>query len=299
VRLTDDDGTDQGAALIAGIETAPARAWSAQASVGTSPVGFEGGVYPTWAGRAAWRATPYLNLAVETGRAPRTDTRASWAGTVFPSTLQRYGRVSQLWGGLEASAGDGTWDAGLLARGGYVEGIGVDPNPMGEGTWWVGRAWHPGRADVRLGADGIAMTYARREDGLVPGEGGYFSPPFFGTAIARLDASMHGARWGACAGVGGGARYQQGEGSNAFDTVGMSTTLTGHLGAAWELPARWRVVGDLRGEQASTGWRQIAGLLRVAWGAQPSASAAAPTPLGAPGFMLPADSTLCTTGASR
>jgi hypothetical protein len=265
--------------------------------VGSSPIGFEGAPYLVGAARVGFRPAPAWNVGWEVARAPRTDTRAAWVGTVFPETRQLYGRVSHVWTAVEASAGGVGWDLGGVARVGYVEGIGVAPNPMAETVAWTGRTFGDPSARVqarfvRVGVDGIAMSYERREDGLVPGQGGYFSPGFFGSAMARVSGVSAGRGRALCGGLALGVRHQS-AGDNVFDATGTGASVAANAGAAWRLGGDWRLQADARGERATTGWQQVAGLVRLTNGGRGTSVSPSPSALGAPGLGLPRPDELC------
>jgi tetratricopeptide (TPR) repeat protein len=298
VYLSDVDGTDAGAGFAVGVDSSPLAEVILGARAGLSPVGFAGGTYPTWGARLAWRVTPAFSLSFETGRAPRTDSRAAWAGVVYAPTQQLYGRASQVWGGVEASTGTERADAGVLVRGGYLEGIGVAPNPTAEVTAWLGRRAALGPVGLRFGLDGVAMGYARSDAGFVPTDAGAFSPPLFATAAGRVGADVGGARWAVCAGAGAGPRYRVPDGA-PLDAGAVSMLLSGNAGAALTFPGRWRLVADVRGERASTDWQQLTAVAHVAWGARPPYPVPAAAALGAPGFSLPPDGALCAPRGDR
>ncbi len=294
IHLSDGTITDDGVAASVGLATPDARLFGFNARLGTSPIGFVGGVYPTWSARLAARLVPNLSLGFATGRAPRGDSRVSWAGDVFTSTGQLYGRVSEIWGQAWTSWTPPHADLGLSGRGGYVEGIGVAPNPFGEGVVWAGRTFPIQRVNLRAGVDGVALTYARREDEFIPGHGGYFSPPLFVLGLARIDVDYSAERLRICAGVGGGPRYQDG-GDTAFAGSGVAGTGTAHIGLGARVASRWDLTLDSRGQISTDGWHQVGALARLTWGV-PTALPGAPslTTLAAPGLALPGDGQACT-----
>ncbi len=294
VHLDDGDGTDDGVAASLGFATPEARLLGVTARAGISPIGFQGGVYPVWSARLVARLAPTLVLGVQTDRAPRADSRASWAGLAYPSTGELYGRVSEIDGRLFTSWTPPRSDLGVSARGGIVEGIGAGVNPFGEGVLWLGHTFPAGMLDVRTGVDGVAITYAARKDGFLPGEGGYFSPPLFLLGLARLDGTLHAKSAAVCAGVGFGPRYQAGD-STGFGASGVALTGTGHVGLGVRLAPRWDLTVDGRGQMGTDGWHQFGGYARIAWGV-PTTLPGAPalSTLAAPGLALPGDGQTCT-----
>jgi hypothetical protein len=293
LHLVDETGTDDGVAASLGVATPAGRRLGFTARLGSSPIGFDGGVYPTWNAHLAVRLGPIVNTGVETGRAPRSDSRLSWAGEVFPTTGQLFGRVSELWIGSWLAVSPGRWSVGALGRAGYVEGIGVEPNPKGEGVVWAGRSFGDATHALRVGADAVAQGYERREDGFVPGEGGYFSPPFFGIAQLRLDGSLGTGPLRVCAGVGAGPRYQGGA-ATPFDEPGFGGAGAAHAGLGVRFGPRWDLTVDVQAQASTSGWHQVGGLARLTWGV-PATLPGAPafTTLAAHGLALPADDESC------
>ena len=294
VHLDDVDGTDDGLAASIGIATPEARLFGVSARAGVSPIGFEGGFYPVWSARLVTRLAPHLALGLQTDRLPRADSRTSWAGTVSPSTGQVFGRVSEIDGRTYLSWTPPQTDIGASVRVGYVEGIGVPPNPFGEGVVWLARSVSTPGVTIRAGADGIASTYQERHDGFVPGEGGYFSPPLFLLAIARADVNIHSHNTAVCAGVGVGPRYLEGPGTG-FGGTGVAVNGTAHAGVATRLSPMLELLVDGRGQVSSDGWHQVGALARLGWGvATTIPGAPALSTLAAPGLALPGESTTCT-----
>ena len=294
VHLDDVDGTDDGLAASIGIATPEARLFGVSARAGVSPIGFEGGFYPVWSARLVTRLAPHLALGLQTDRLPRADSRTSWAGAVSPSTGQVFGRVSEIDGRTYLSWTPPQTDVGAALRVGYVEGIGVAPNPFGEAVVWAARAVSTPGVTIRAGVDGIASTYQEREDGFVPGQGGYFSPPAFLLAIARADVNIHGSSTAFCAGVGIGPRYLEGT-STGFGATGVAVNATAHAGVATRLSPMLELLIDGRGQVSSDGWHQVGALARLGWGvATTIPGAPALSTLAAPGLALPGESTTCT-----
>lgn len=294
VHLEDVDGNDDGLAASVGIATPEASLLGLTARVGVSPIGFEGGFYPVWSARLVTRLAPRLALGIQTDRAPRADSRTSWAGAISPSTGQVFGRVSEVDGRAYLSWTPPETDVGASLRAGYVEGIGVQPNPFGEAVVWAARSVSTPGVTVRGGVDGIASTYQEREDDFIPGQGGYFSPPLFLLAIARADVNIHSRTTAFCAGVGIGPRYLGGEGTG-FGATGIALTGTGHAGLATRLSPKLALVIDGRGQLSSDGWHQFGALARLGWGV-PTTLSGAPSlsTLAAPGLALPGESGICT-----
>lgn len=294
VHLDDGSDTADGVSASVGVATPKPQSIDASARVGVSPLGFIGGAYPVWSARVIGRVGPSVRVGLQTDRAPRGDSRISWAGGVEPATLRTFARVSELDARAFVSASPAPYDVGLSLRGGYVEGIGVPPNPFAEGVAWAARVFPVGPLDLRAGVEGVGMTYARQEDRLVLGQGGYFSPPLFALGLARLDGHLALTRGAVCAGVGAGPRWLTGS-SSTFAGSGLGVTAIGHVGGAFQLAPRWALTVDARGQLNGDGWHQISGLARLAWGI-PTTLGAAPSraTVTAPSLALPTDDDLCT-----
>lgn len=293
VHLDDVDGTDDAVAASVGLATPEARLLGLTARAGISPLGFQGGIYPVWSARLVARLATNLVLGVQTDRAPRADSRASWAGLVSPTTGNTFGRVSEVDGRAWLSWNPPRADLGLSLRGGFVDGLGVDPNPFGEGVAWLGRTSPVGPLDVRLGIDGIGLTYSRDESGFVEGQGGYFSPSLFLLGLARVDADVSTEAAALCAGAGLGPRYQAGD-ANGFGGSGVALNGTAHLGFGFRLARRWDLTVDGRGQLGTDGWHQVGGYANLAWGVPTTLPGAPPlSTLAAPGMALPNEHQVC------
>ncbi len=294
VHLDDVDGNDDGLAASVGVATPEARLLGLSARAGVSPIGFEGGFYPVWSARLIARLNPHLALGLQSDRLPRADSRTSWAGVVSPSTGQVFGRVSEIDGRTYLSWTPPQTDIGASVRAGYVEGIGVQPNPFGEAVVWAARAVSTPGITIRAGVDGIASTYQDREDGFVPGQGGYFSPPAFVLGVARADVTIHSHATALCAGVGVGPRYLDGS-NTGFGETGVAVNGIGHAGIATRLSRTVDLLIDGRGQISSDGWHQFGALARLGWGvATTIPGAPALSTLAAPGLALPGEATTCT-----
>ena len=296
VHLDDVNGTDDAVTASIGLATPEARLLGLTARAGISPIGFQGGVYPVWSARLVARLAPNLVLGVQTDRAPRADSRTSWAGTVSATSGNTFGRVSELDGRAWLSWNPPRADLGLSLRGGFVDGLGVDPNPFGEGVLWLGRTSPVGPLDVRAGLDGVGLTYARDESGFVEGQGGYFSPSLFLLGLARLDADLSTDAAAFCAGAGVGPRYQAGD-ANGFGGSGVALDGTAHLGFGVRLARRWDLTVDGRGQLGTDGWHQLGGYANLAWGVPTNLPGAPPlSTLAAPGLALPNEHQVCRVG---
>ncbi|MDP2315244.1 MAG: cellulose synthase subunit BcsC-related outer membrane protein, partial [Pseudomonadota bacterium] len=293
LHLYADTGTDDGVAASIGVLGPEGGRVSAAANVGTSPVGFDGGVYPTWSARLAMRLLPRLSLVVDTVRAPRSDSRASWASEVHAPTGQRYGRASELSIGASMSWTTPTVNLGLSGRTGWVEGIGVAPNALGEGVFWAERRVDTDALGASIAASGVAQTYARRDDAFLPGQGAYFSPPLHVAGLLQLGGHVRVGPARVCAGVGGGPRYLGGE-PTAFATAGLGAVGTARLGAGVRLGEHLALSVDARGQLVSDGWHQFGAFGLLSWGtpAMPGDLPSSAT-LSAAGLALPSAGDAC------
>lgn len=166
------------------------------------------------------------------------------------------------------------------------------PNYRTETVAWAGHTFLGDTLRVRVGADVVVATHDREEDGQIPGEGGYFSPPLFATGMLRGDA-----RWGDptrtfCGGLGAGPRYQAGE-DTPFQDAGPGATAMAYVGGAGRVWKRTRLRVDARGELATSGWRQVSGVIQLTNAPPGGTSPATPALLGAPGLGVPRDLAVC------
>ncbi|MDP2310980.1 MAG: tetratricopeptide repeat protein [Pseudomonadota bacterium] len=293
LHLYADTGTDDGVAASVGILTPEARRVSASAHVGTSPIGFDGGVYPTWAARLALKLVRSLGLAFETVRAPRTDSRASWASEVYAPTGQRFGRASELTIGASLAWSTPKTNLGISGRTGWVEGIGITPNVLGEGVFWVEQDIDAAPFGAQISASGVAQAYARRDDAFVPGQGAYFSPPLHLAGLVELDGYVRMGPARVCASVGGGPRYLGGE-PTAFASAGFGAVGTARLGTGVRLSERLVLSIDGRGQLVSDGWHQLGALALLSWGTPAGpADLRSTATLSAAGLALPSAGDAC------
>ena len=286
-----DDGRTQdfGVGVSVGAASPARRMVYGEARFGVSPIGFDGGVYPTWNAHGRVGIGQDLAIGLQTGRAPLAHSVTSWAGAVDPLTGQRYGLVSEIWGGAYASFVSAThWDLGIFGRGGWTEGIGVEPNPIAEGVGWAGHRWGEEGSRLRIGAEGVAQTNARQEDQFVAGEGGYFSPPVYLLGSLRADGSIAFAHRHArvCANGAAGVQYMDGRATSQFG-AGAAGVFEGGLGAAVHIGPRWQVSTDGRIQMTTDGYHQEGAAFRLTYGLPPSA-AGSPTlsTVASPGAML-------------
>lgn len=293
IRLYADTGTDDGVAATVGVLTPEGRRVSGNVHLGTSPIGFDGGVYPTWSARLTLRPARSLGVAFETVRAPRVDSRASWASEVYAPTGQRYGRASELSLGASLSWSTPTTNIGASGRTGWVEGIGVPPNPFGEGVFWAERRAEGERFGGTLSASGVAQAYTRRDDAFLPGQGAYFSPPLHLAGLAWADGHVRIGPARLCAGVGGGPRYLGGE-PTPFASAGLGAVGTARLGAGVRVSERLSLSVDARGQLVSDGWHQLGAFGLLSWGvpAAPGDLRSSAT-LAAAGLALPSTGDAC------
>ncbi len=293
-----DDGVDSdlGVATSAGLASPPFRRFFATARVGLSPIGFND-VNLLWSGEARYGLLPNLTLGGTVARAPMADSLLSWSGKV-DSSRGLYGFVSQIWGSAFL-----TWnpsapvDVGLMARAGYTEGYGVEPNPMGELVGWSGLT--VGKREVlgfaRLGAEGLVQSHARQEDGFDVGQGGYFSPSLFVLATARVDTgyTVRSRRVRLCGSASLGPQYTEGDVTPWF---GVGLTGAGKLGAgaALRFSPGFAAGLDARVNATLGGWHQESALLHLTWGLAPATpSTPSQTTVASPGAILLQTSDLC------
>ena len=300
-----DDGEDAvtGVAPSVGVATAPFRRFFATARVGTSPLGFTQ-VNPLWHGHARYGVLPALAIGAQTGRTPVADSVLSWAGKTTPVGDEDtfFGFVSQFWLGGYVSWTPRHADLGVMVRGGWTEGWGIEPNALVDGVAWGGVTLGRPDRNVHLGGQLIGIHHERQEDGFTPGQGGYFSPPLYLSAVAeaRGRADFVGARGRLCASAAAGPQYMDGAATPWFG-AGVSMVARGSAGVSWRLAPEWALGVDGR-IQASVGeaagavsvWHQEAALAHVTWGLVPQGpSAPSLTTVASAGTVLPTTADLC------
>lgn len=303
VHLSDAEDEAFGVAPSLGVATAPFRRFFATARVGTSPIGFDE-LNPLWFGHARLGVLPKLAVGVQTARTPVSDSLTSWAGKTVGSGDDEvfYGFVSSIWLGAYASWTPRNADLGAMVRGGWTEGWGIEPNPMVDGVAWGGVTLGSPARNVHLGGQLIAIHHERQEDGFVPGQAGYFSPPVYVSAVAeaRGRTDFVGSRGRLCAALGAGPQYMDGEPTPWFGT-GWALNARASAGVSWRLAPKWAVGLDGRVQTSvseATGqplfWHQEAALAHVTWGLIPNGPAApSMTTVASAGAILPTTNDLC------
>lgn len=292
-----DDGEDQalGVSASAGIASPPFRRLFATARVGVSPIGFEQ-VNILWNGHLRFGILPKLSIGAMTSRVPVADSLLSWAGKTDLVTGQFYGMISQLWLGGYATWNPGrTIDLGAMVRGGWTEGYGVEVNPFVEGVGWAGVGMGNPALEGRVGAEVIAASHERQEDGFVLGQGGYFSPPLFVMAGPNLKgkARINGSKGILCGSVFAGGQYVDGETTPWFGT-GLTGVARAGLGASVRLSPVVSMGIDGRIQVTTDLWHQEAAIVHLDFGLQPGGpSAPTMTTVASPGAILPASGDLC------
>jgi len=296
--LSIDDGVDSdlGVATSVGLASPPSRRFSATGRLGLSPIGFND-INLLWSGQARYGLLPAVTVGGTVARAPVTDSLLSWSGKV-DSSRGLYGFVSQIWGSAYL-----TWnpsapvDLGVMARGGYTEGYGVEPNPLGEVVAWGGLSVGQREAFgfARLGVEGLVQSHARQEGGFDVGEGGYFSPRLFALAAARIDSgyTFRSRRARLCGTASIGPQYTDGDPTQWF---GVGLTGAGKLGAGAAVRVSPAMAFGLDGRVDATlgGWHQETALLHLTWGLVPGTPASpSQSTVASPGAILLQTSDLC------
>ena len=286
IQLADGAGEDRGLSVSAGLSTPSRAAWSGQAEIGLSPIGFLGGAYPVGEFRLDRRLGAGLILRGEGRRIPRADSRTAWASTVYEPTQQRVGRLSDVQGGLSLLASQGAEDAGLRLVAGYLEGYGIAPVPTTEANLWLGHRLAPGPADLRLGLDALSLTAARSLAAVEPGQGGAFTPRSFVSVGGRLDGALEPGALRLCGALGLGARVQS-DPTLPAAAEAWAPTARGGLGLRAPLPQRGQLLVDASLERVSDDWQKGVVQVGLAYGAETPGEPALPGGRLAAGGTLP------------
>ncbi len=290
-----DDGVDQamGVSTSLGVSTAPGKRFFAAARLGTSPFGFER-LTPVFHGHARYGVNPDLAVGAQVRRTPVSDSLLSWAGK------QEDG--GEFFGFVQAATAEGylSWtpralDMGAMFRGGFAEGAGVAPNPLIQGVAWAAGTLGPETRTLTLGAQLVGMHHDRQSDGFIQGQGGYFSPPVFLMAVARVVGTVGtpGTKGRACASVSAGPQYLDGQPNPWFGT-GLSGTGRAAVGATWRLAPVWSIGVDARVQVSTSGWHQEGAVAYLTYGmAPPAGSASTWSTMASAGAILPRPGDLC------
>jgi hypothetical protein len=134
------------------------------------------------------------------------------------------------------------------------------------------------------------MTARRDLIAIAPGSGGVYSPHRFTTSALRADLAVPAGDVRVCA---GGAAGLRGERLTPDGPLRRSVLWAGQVGASARAGEHWSFGVDLRGERASTDWRQHVASVRIARGAPVAAAPADPSLPGSLHSTLPPRAALC------
>ena len=266
-----DDGAhrDSGVAPSLAFSTPDSKPLAASVRVGTSPIGFAGGVYPTWNAGLRVHPASAVTLGVESGRVPLADSVASWAGQRDALTGVMFGSASFTWaGGLLSWGSPAGGDAGFIGRAGWADGLSMEPDARADAAVWAGHDIGDTHRGVRLGVEGVFQANDHQADAFEEGGGAYWSPPLFGGGSARVDVRWHGGILGMCGAASAGIQHATGEDTPWF-AAGTLFTTNGRAAVSVDLGGAWRL--DLAGTWLTAGptWNQETGILRIGWGVTP------------------------------
>ncbi len=256
VGLGDGEEDRAGAAGTIGLSSAPDAPYLLRGLVGSSPVGLSAEPYATWYAAAGWRVGR-AEIALDTGRAPITDSLASWGGAANGS----WGRASTTWAGAWVAWTGDTSDLGLRARVGQVEALDARTGRR-QLDLWAGHRLGSTLRSVRVGLEGSLLAHDEQLDAFRRGASGAFTPLAYTAGAARVDGEWglgRGARL--CGGLRVGAQAVDGEdsaffGAGTFAAAGVRAGGALRLARRWEagVTARWDVVGEDWSEQAGVAW---------------------------------------------
>lgn len=271
-----DDGLRraEGTAASVGVR-ASGGPGAASLRVGSSPTGFATAPYLVWAAQASMAVGGGFSAGLETARAPVTDSLTAWAGA-FDAAGRPYGRVvdTHLGGQLGWGGADGQ-SLGAIGRVGQSAGLGGMPVV----PWWqlLGYGRAPLEDDagrqLALAAEAIVVDHDVQVDGFGPGQGAFFTPGRFWSAMGKLEAGFQlepGSRWAACLVGGAGPQQVRGErtlylGPGLYLGYTAQAALQAALGGRWSLAAHAAHLGSLGA------WGQSWGQLQLRHGAPPAA----------------------------
>jgi hypothetical protein len=156
------------------------------ADIGTSPLGFKeqnivGGV------ELAPSLTDSTRLRVTAERRAVTESLLSYGGTTDPRTGTTWGGVVKSSGKVSLETTQGLWNIYLLAGGGIYTGTHVKTNSeyeVGSGATYP--IWKYDREEIRTGIDLHFSAFDKNLRYFSLGQGGYFSPQSFLTAVVPI-----------------------------------------------------------------------------------------------------------------
>ena len=156
------------------------------ADVGATPIGFKvqnivGGVQFTP------QLTDRLRLRAGVARRAITESLLSYAGTVDPRTGATWGGVVHDRGTVALEYGDGDLVAYANGGGGQITGKHVANNPeYGASAGASYPAWRGETDEIRVGLDLLYEAYAKNLGFFTYGQGGYFSPQRYFSALVPV-----------------------------------------------------------------------------------------------------------------
>jgi hypothetical protein len=154
--------------------------------VGSTPIGFKipnvvGGV------EVAPRLTDQLRLRVGASRRAMTQTVLSYAGTTDPRTGITWGGVVEDRGSVALEYGDGDFASYVIGGGGQLTGRHVaDNTEYGVSGGASYPAWRGETDEIRVGLDLTYESYAKNLGNFTLGQGGYFSPQRYLSALVPV-----------------------------------------------------------------------------------------------------------------
>lgn len=269
----------QGTAGAIGLGTRPDGRLVVEGTLGTSPVGLSESAYATWGAGAQVAVDRSVRVGVDAGRAPVTDSLASWAGSEVDG--DEFGRVATTWAGAWLDARTPSrFDAGARVRAGTLDGPWMEPLQRREVSAWAGQRFGDEARAVRVGATGAAMSHDRQVDGFAAGQAGAFTPLGYTAGFLRVDG-----RWGPADGAriegGAAAGVQSLSGTDTtFVAVGTHGAWSARLVGAVPLGDGWEAELGVHLETVGANWRQTGGGVRVRWRVEDAADVATPAAFG-------------------
>jgi len=153
------------------------------ADIGTTPLGFQqqniiGGIVLSPA------LSDSTRLRVTAERRAVTESLLSYAGTTDPYSGKKWGGVTKSSGKIGVESTQGPWNLYAMGGAGVLNGQGVENNFYYEaGTGATYPVWKYDRQEIRLGLDLHYTAYDKNLSNFTYGQGGYFSPQRYITAL--------------------------------------------------------------------------------------------------------------------
>ena len=279
VRITDGVHNEAGTAVDIGLSTSFTGNTFLSARIGSSPLGFSTGNYTT--GYVVFGAKiSALQVEVDGGKAPVTNSVTSWAG-VSTEDGQIIGAARDGYLGAKVATNLEAMnvDLSVLGRTGNTTGPSLATIPwkqvMAEARWTLKE--EPGRSNSFM-VKGIYLDHEGQVDGFELGGAGMFSPDRYYAGRARFEGLWYNTgRWSTCAAGGAGPEVVQGE-PTLYLNPGVYVGYEVEGGMEMALAPGWKIGGHVLHEGTWGAYGQTGGFAMIRYGARPDSGLQTPSP---------------------